>query len=180
MIRRRTEHGMIVTARRDRRRAAAILWFLMFVLPFNYLGLGLSVDIARAVVVSRQASNAAEAAAVGGAFQFQPGTSTLNTTGANWVATATVWRAFDIKAVKSTPVYPVGVATTNHSWGGQRVQVTVKHQINGLVLPILSRITGQSDGGIRTYNLRTVRSADVCIPNRYDPTGGYCARPTGR
>lgn len=166
-------------ARRDRRRAAALLWFLIVALPLMYLGMALAVDVARIVMVSGQAANVAEASAVAGAFQFRTGTATLDRTAARNVGMTLAQLSYSGGNVNGSLASVPDVRVLSNSYGTERVTVTVRTSVDTVLLgTVLNLLSG--DPGATTITLSATRSADVCIPNRYTPTAGYCARPDGR
>jgi len=61
----------------------------------------------------------------------------------------------------------------------QRATAVVSYQAPGLVfLPALERMIGGQ--GVDPGTVTVVRSADVCVPDQYAPTGGFCTRPDPR
>lgn len=61
-----------------RARGAVMLYFVLIALPLCMLGFSMVGDFASSIVAHRQVSNAAESAALAGAYQFQPGTMEVN------------------------------------------------------------------------------------------------------
>lgn len=181
MMRARRHGGLLVAPLlRSRRRGAAFLFFLLVALPLMTFGSVLAIDVTRMIVAAREASNVTEAAAVAGAQQFRPNYWSLDTARARQMAESSVDFSTqpDVGAMNSEVNRRVAVVSRpNSSYEGERVTVTVDYTVRGLVfMPLLSLLTS-SDNDATSMEFSVTRSADVCIPGRYDPTGGSCVRP---
>lgn len=162
--------GVIRRPRHSRRlRAAGMLWFVLFAFPIYLFGGLLAIDLSRVVTVSRNVAAAAEAAAVGGAAQYQRGTGELNRTTAEAVARDVVVESGNVGTYDAADVN-VDVAVTTDS-----VTVTVDYTTERLLfVDVLSAYSVQAPGPLR----RTLeRTAFVCLPGDPGATAGFCARP---
>lgn len=156
----------------------ALILFITMGMTCTMFGAMLAIDMTRIIIVARQASNAAEAAAVAGAQQYQPGRIALESGRARNVARESLIRSHAVGAVDAEMVSTPQVVVSSNSYGSERVTVTYRYEIPGLViLPVLNAIT-DSDTGLGTFEV--TREADVCVPGQYTPTGGSCVRPTLR
>lgn len=157
-----------------------MLFFVMIALPMLLLGSTLAGDITYMVKTNREVSNATEAAAVAGAFQFQPGSTLLVRTGANSYNAAAQRLIAEAESNGSVSVdIDATVDIEVNPYGGERVIVTSTYTLRPFgFYAALEAFFGGDDAGGRTYTV--VRTADVCIPGVYSPTGGACARPTHR
>ena len=168
---------------RRRGRGAAMLWFILVALPMLAFGSALAVDISRLIVSAREASNATEAAAVAGAQQYQPNTFRLDPGKVAPKVGESLAQSVSSGAMRS-PVTSVTAVVTDNGYGPvgrgtQRVTVTTRYVVDDLVfLPLLGLMTGGSYNN--SQELQMTRSADVCLPGQYGPTGGSCTRPTAR
>lgn len=155
------------------------MWFLLVALPLVTFGSVLAVDITKMVVSAREASNVTEAAAVAGAQQLQQNTWVLDREAAVRVAERTVHYAEDVRAMRSRVVGAAASVSRPHGdYAGERVTVTVDYEVRGLVfMPLLRALTRNTDDYDDASRFTVTRTADVCIPGRYDLTGGSCVRP---
>lgn len=157
-----------------------MLFFVMIALPLLLLGSMLAGDVTYIVKTHREVSNATEAAAVAGAFQFQPGSTLLVRTGSDSYSAAAhrlLERAQENRTVNVDIEADVDIEV--NPYGGERVIVTSTYTLRPYgFYAALNAFFGGDDNGVRTYTV--VRTADVCIPGVYSPTGGSCTRPTIR
>lgn len=154
-----------------RRRGVGLLFFALVTLPVAMLCLTLSVDFTRMFLAARQVTSAAESAALAGAYQTTPGTSTLDESLAESIAEETFTVAGDSGVYHlASNSEPEITATTS------RVTVAVTYDVAGLLFA-----GWFMDGNSETFNIE--RHADVCVPATSGtvdaPLGspGYCTRP---
>jgi Flp pilus assembly protein TadG len=174
-----------------------VIYFALIALPALWFGAALSVDLTRVIIANHEIAVAAEAAALAGAYQFQPGEDYLNTAQAQAVATQTFCaaqaagvthltvNATGVRGLNCTGLLSgakatisVSVITAPEGPGPTEVSVTAQYKVPGLLFVRLFGASGTYvSPGITEY-------AAVCIPGQQnDPeTGafatGYCARPT--
>lgn len=156
-----------------------MLFFVMVALPLLLVGGMLAGDISFMVKTNREVSNATEAAAVAGAFQFQGGSTLLDRNRSRAAAQSLMARAEANGSVRVAT--DVNVDFEVNPYGSERVIVTTTYTLRPYgFYAALDAFFGTGDDGARTYTV--VRTADVCIPGvaGYTPTGGSCTRPTTR
>lgn len=160
MLRRRGGAGQ------RRRRGVGFVWFLLVGMPVLLFAVAMAADMSRLYVASRQAGLVAEASAVAGAFEQTPGHATIDPGRAYSAAMDTVVANRSAGAMSAGVMTgPAQVVSTSHS-----VTVTVNYRVDGLVVAQFF--------GATPHALAATRTADVCVPGAYLPTGGSCTRPT--
>lgn len=160
--------------------------FLLVLMPIMFIGLAMAADFTRMIISARQVSNSAGAAALAGAFQFRPGTTTVDETQATAAAVETYCRAEATGALKlsspagpshiscpaadaGAPAAPISVTFLNED---TTVQVTATYHVTGLLF--VKYLTGGGD-----FTGTVIRQAQVCDPRASNgPTNGYCVRPS--
>jgi Flp pilus assembly protein TadG len=163
------------------------LWFILVALPLLAFGSALAVDVTRLIVSAREASNATEAAAVAGAQQYRQNTFRLDLGAVGPKVQQSMDQSVSSRSMRSEVLSVSSVVSDNGfgpaGRGTQRVTVTTDYRVDGLVfLPLLGLLVGQSGSGNYDSSevLSVSRSADVCLPGQYSPTGGSCTRPVVR
>lgn len=152
-----------------------MLWFACVTIPVLFFSAGISVDLTRIVVAKREASNLASAAAVAGAYQFEPGKPYLDRERAKAEAERT-WeygrRAGDSNAARLLERGErVRVDLGGSYFSPTVVEVRVDYTISDL---LFTRYFLQED----EFDYSLTRRAFVCVPEEAeDPTAGYCVRP---
>lgn len=160
----------MTAARLARRRGVGFLWFSLVALPFIFFAMTLSMDVTRLYLGARQVSNAADAAALAGAYQFVDagiGRAELNIPLAQDAARDTLRASIDAGVTRSVVVTSVRVAATDTA-----VAVSVDYDVRP-ISPLSAIFTGLILDGSSTIT----RTAEVCIPGVTYATGGLCVRP---
>lgn len=138
------------------------MWFLLVVLPIMFFGGALAFDVSQILTTHQHMTQAADAAAVGGAHEIEVHGATLNEPRAVAVGTATA--AESLAALGYSDQVQVEVSTDPHT-----VTVEFSYRNDNLVF---LRYFGHH------YVEGTVaRSASICVPGQPGPTEGFCARP---
>ena len=174
----RTSHGVA----NRRARGVAFMWVLLIGFPLMFFGLAMAVDFTRVIMADRQMSTATHAAALAGAYQFNPGKATINAPNARAAAIETLCSAREHGATSlaepgssgrtSCPLGGGSVAATVTALSPTSVRVTTTYTVDDLLL--LSYFDGKNP------QREISRTAAICDPR--DPagaTGGYCTRPAG-
>jgi Flp pilus assembly protein TadG len=166
---------------KNRRRGAAILWFLVVAWPIFVFGGALALDFSRIITVSRQMSNVTESAALAGAQEFQRTPcgagcvyyeTYLNKDQARNATGAYLERAKTLLAPSNN--IPSDFTTDVAVTAGDQptvVTVTTRYTVDGL---LFSRFFGQGD-----FEGVVTKQAFVCNTQSpvLGPTDGNCTRP---
>jgi Flp pilus assembly protein TadG len=156
-----------------------MLFFIMFAFPLLLLGGLLAGDVSQMITTSREVSNATEAAAVAGAFQFQ-GSSTLVDPNAARTAASNLIAQAESNGSIGVTIDSVSTIVEPNGFGSERVTVTTTYRLETFGFINMFNAFFGNDTEETTYTV--TRTADVCIPgvSGYTPTGGSCTRPTTR
>lgn len=161
------------------RDGAAMVFFLLVLLPMVFVGLALSFDAATAFATRRAMEDAAVSAAQAGAQQYVPNTKVLNEAAARGVAE----RSLDLWVEGGNGRQGIGnVEVTGRNarvYGRQVVELRVRYTIEGLTfLSILENLfPGNQDWGDLPTSITT--RASICDATRpIGPTDGHCRRPS--
>jgi Flp pilus assembly protein TadG len=130
-------------------------------IPLLFIGAGMAVDFTRVVVAARQVSNATEASALAGAFQFQPGKAQLDLPQARSIALDTYTRAQQAGQMPLASNQSTAVSAS-------ATQVTVTTTYDVPALGFLHYF------GVQFHGLQISRTAYVCLAGT---TSSECARP---
>lgn len=161
------------------RRGAVLTWTTVITIPTLFFAIGLAVDFTRIIIADREMATATHAAALAGAYQFDPGKRTINASNAKAAAQETLCVSQKQGAIRNSS--PGASGRTACPQGGSiaasiavqnrdTVRVTSRYRVNNIMMFSLFGVT-QKD---RTV----VRSATVCDPqSTTGPTSGYCTRP---
>jgi Flp pilus assembly protein TadG len=156
-----------------RRRGIGFLWFALVVVPFFFAGSALAFDGSRLLLAKREASNAAQAAAVAAATQFSaaPGREdTVTPASARTAALETIIHARDTGALRVAQVNPAQTVTLI-SADATQVTVTVEFRVTGMAF------LGYFVSGGQSTSARVSSTAFVCIPDTRGVDGRFCRRP---
>lgn len=160
-------------------RGVAFMWTILIAMPLMFFGLSMAVDFTRVILAGREMRTATHAAALAGAYQFQPGRAELDRAAARFAARETmcVSQQFGVKnaVAASAGGSPCGpgfssVSMTMTFPTASTMQVTTRYRVDGLLL------LKYFDGEDSEYSV--TRTAAVCDPrDSSGPTAGYCVRP---
>lgn len=162
-------------------RGVAFMWVLLIGFPLMFFGLAMAVDFTRIIMADRQMATATHAAALAGAYQFNPGKATINSANARMAAVETLCVAQEQGSV--TLAEPGNAGLTPCPLGGgavaakvalidaQTVRVTTTYAVENLLL--LSYFDGDNP------DRQISRTAAICDPrDTGGATNGYCTRPS--
>lgn len=162
-------------------RGVAFMWVLLIGFPLMFFGLAMAVDFTRVIMADRQMATAAHAAALAGAYQFNPGKATINAAAARSAAIETLCASSEqgatdlaVPGSRGLTTCPLGggsVAATVAVVDTTAVRVTATYSVENLLL--LSYFEGDNP------ERRVSRTAAICDPrDATGATGGYCTRPS--
>ena len=175
--------------RDGRHRGAVLLFFVIVCIPIIMIALMLAVDISRIYLAHRQVGNVAQAAALAGAWQLEPGTTTVSDTIAAREMTDLVkYSTSQGSTSLASGVQMVGASSDGRlttgvehaaasAGGADRVTAVLSFEVPDLLFyPVLVRLFGSSP---QTVIFDASSSASVCIPGAEGSqnTGGVCAHP---